>query len=320
MKQFFRFLRGELNGFYITSLNNMFIRTVSRINSFLNTYSRMQWINDEQITQSEVPIPNEQMRGICTIAGVFPPYAEQDSLLGSIRLTQSHKVSNEEYSDRGLLNIASESFDFYRTDDKEYSTDINTLASTLNRTSMIDAGAELLGFFCEGDNILNSDGSINTAFLYHFDGTIEEQYAAAADFFTKKNKAYSPYYGNKYLYLSESSPVLALTNNNILVELLKAEQYVRKNGQSIKSLAMFANILCPSFLFITRIEWSVTQPYAIVYYGIDELYEVNDKLLCVDVFKIVSSTKFKQFIFLEVTIQVERDYSGKPINVKEVTE
>lgn len=318
MKAFFRFLRGELNGFYLSRLSSMANKAFGDRADFLNKYARMQWKTEEQCTGNEVPIPHDQMRGICTVAGVFPPYAAQDSLLGSLRFTSSHKVDGVEYSERGLLDTERESFQFVRTDGKEYTTDINTLASDSRRTSVVEPGAQLLGFFREGDPVITTEGKVNTSYLYKFDGTPEEQYAKAAEFFAAQGKAYSPYYGSKYLFLAEESPIVAMTGDSVLIEIMKAAQYVRYNGTSLASLSMFARTLCPSFLFILRIEWSKEQPYSLVYYGIDEEYSYEDKLLRGEVFKLISAWKFKQFVFMESQITVERDKDGNPVKVTEV--
>lgn len=317
MKEFFRFLRGELDGFYLKSLSLALIKAMRDRTAFLSRYSRMQWKTYEQCGPGESPVPSEQLHGICTVAGVFPPYAAQESLLGSLRFTLSHKVDGEEYSDRGLLVKEKESFDFYRTDKKTYTSDINTLASSERCTSLVEPGAALLGFFQEGDKVIREDGTVDTSLLFHFNGTEEEQYAEAERYFKEQKKAYSPYYGSKYLFLAEESPIVARTTDPVLLELLKAEQYVRRNGQSMASLSMFASILCPNFLFIVRVRWQEDKSYAIVYYGVDDDYIYEDKLLRTDVFKIVSGLKFKQLAFMETQIKVVRDDDGNAVSVTE---
>lgn len=318
MKQFFRFLRGELNGFYLRALSLAPVHAGQDMMAFLNRYRRMQWKTYEQCEGSELPIMTEQLHGICTVAGVFPPYAAQESLMGSLRFTNSHIVSGKEYSERGLLDTEKESFTFVRTDDRDYVTDINTLARDSMRTSLVEPGAQLLGFFREGDKVIKEDGTVDTSLLYHFDGTEMEQYRAAEAYFSSERKAYSPYYGSKYLFLTEESPIIAMTTDSVLIEILKAAQYVRRNGQSLESLSMFARTLCPDFLFITRIEWSKEHPYALVYYGVDDEYVYEDKLLRTEVFKIVSAMKFKQLVFLEVQLRVERDGNGRVVSVEEI--
>lgn len=316
-KKFFRFVRGELNGYFLTQINNAFLKAFSDKETFLAQFIAMVFKRSDDVSKGEYPIPREMLHGIGTVAGVFPPMVAQDSLIGSIRFTQSHKVNGVEYSERGLLNRDTGTFNFMRTDNKEYTTDINTLANENRLTSFVEHGAKLLGFFPEDAKALTDEGEIDPSQLVHFQGTQEEQYAEAERYFKSVNKAYSPYYGLAYMYFAERSPIIARTTDDVFLELIKAMQWVRYNGVSIESLCRFAQVLCPNYLFIVDISWANGLPYGVVTYGIDEEWEINDKLMRSEVFKTVFAMKFKQYYLLETSIDVQRDDKGNPISVKE---
>ena len=275
-----------------------------------------------QVSGNEEPITSEALHGLGTFAGVFPPWVSQDSLVGSIRFTQSYKQQQNEMSDRGLFKTDTESFEFippnynttwFQTQGKGR----NEFATNEKRTSLVENGAVLLGFFQEGDKIIKDDGTVDTSLLITFTGSQGEQYAQAEAYFNRIGKAYSPFYGIKYLYLAEESPVVASTGDDVYLELIKAMQYIRYNGTNIASLCCFAEILCPGYLFVTKIDWNSGMPVGIVNYGIDKEYETTDKLLRSEIFKMIVSMKFKQYAFNEINIKVVRDDDGNAVSVTE---
>ena len=74
MKAFFRFLRGELNGFYVQKLNAVNNLFSDSIKTFLSHFANMQFVTEAEAKDGEVPIDNAIIKGIGVIAGAFPPY------------------------------------------------------------------------------------------------------------------------------------------------------------------------------------------------------------------------------------------------------
>lgn len=292
MKAFFRFLRGELNGFYLQKLNEVNNVYSESVKSFLSYFARMQFKTEDELEEGETAIDNAMIKGIGITAGAFPPYVMQESLSSALRFTGSHIVNGKEYSERGLYNIEGQAFNFVRTDEQEYDTDINTLSSSSDRSSLVEKDRVPVGYFPEGENVIRDDGSLDYSKLMSS---------------PRPNHADAPFYGDNFLYLSENYPVLAITDMKVMLYVIEAMQWVRYNGMNVASLAQFAKIICPNFLFILDIDWSNLYAHGVVEYGIDEEYEAEDKLLKESLFKFLVGKKFSQLAFSQVPISVTRD-------------
>lgn len=300
MKSFFRFLRGELNGFYIQRINNVNSIFDEDIRQFLTYYKRMQFKTEDELLANETAMSNAMIKGIGIIAGTFPPYVMQESLLSSLRFSPSHIVNGKEYSERGLYSIEGEAFNFVRTDEQEYNTDINVLATSEDRSSLVETGRVPVGYFPEGENVIKDDGSLDYSKL------LQSPRPGHAD---------SPFYGDDFLYFSENYPVLSITEMKVMLLVIEAMQWVRYNGANIASLVEFANIVCPGFLFIVNIDWDSFYAHGVVEYGIDEAYEADNKLLKENLFKFLIEKKFSQFAFSQVPINVTRNSNNEVISV-----
>jgi hypothetical protein len=301
MKAFFRFLRGELNGFYLQRLNHVNNLFSDSIKTFLSHFSSMQFKTEDELNKGETAIDNSMIKGIGVIAGAFPPYVMQESLTSALRFTGSHIVNGKEYSERGLYNIEGQAFNFVRTDNQEYNTDINSLATSEQRSSLVEAERTPVGYFPEGESIIRDDGTLDYSKLM---------------LQPRPNHADAPFYGDIFLYLSENYPVLAITDMKIMLYVIEAMQWVRYNGMNVASLAQFAKIICPDFLFIVDIDWSAFYAHGVVEYGIDEEYEAENKLLKENLFKTLVQKKFSQLTFSQVQINVTRDENNKAILVE----
>ena len=300
MKAFFRFLRGELNGYYVQRLNDVNNVFSEPIKKFLAYFAHMQFKTEEELNEGETAIDNTMIKGIGIIAGAFPPYVMQESLASALRFTGSHIVDGKEYSERGLYNLEGQAFNFVRTDEQEYNTDINTLANSENRSSLVEPERQPVGYFPEGENVIKDDGSLDYSKLMTQ---------------PRPNHADAPFYGDIFLYFSENYPVLAITDMKVMLYVIEAMQWVRYNGMNIASLAEFAKIICPNFLFILDIDWTTLYAHGVVEYGIDEEYESDNKLLKENLFKFLVNKKFSQLTFSQVQIVVTRDTEGKPTSI-----
>lgn len=298
-KKFFRFMRGELNGYYLTALNTSCNKASESLEKMFSYFQRTVFKNDTETQGNEVPIATSDLKGLSVFSGTFSPYVWQDSLNGSVRFTTSHIVDEHEYSERGLYSVENEAFSFVRTTQQEYATDINTMATKEARSTLVEKDRQPVGYFPEGENIINDDGSLD------FSKLLSSPRAGHAD---------SPFYGEEFLYLAEETPVVALLSSEMLLYLIRAMQWVRYNGASIASMVEFSKILCPNFLFITNIDWDSRYASATVDYGIDENYEIQDKLMREQTFVLLAQKKLPQFTFNKVNIIVERDENGKVIS------
>lgn len=301
MKAFFRFLRGELNGFYVQKLNAVNNLFSDSIKTFLSHFANMQFVTEAEAKDDEVPIDNAMIKGIGVIAGAFPPYVMQESLSSALRFTGSHIVNGKEYSERGLYNVEGQAFNFIRTDEQEYTSDINTQATSAERSSLVEADREPIGYFPEGETVIRDDGSIDYSKLMSS---------------PRPNHADAPFYGDIFLYLSETYPVLGITDMQVMLYVIKAMQWIRYNGMNIASLTEFAKIICPDFLFIIDIDWTTLYAHGVVEYGIDEEYETSNKLLRESIFKALAQKKFSQLAFSQVPINVRRDSNGKAVRIE----
>lgn len=322
-KKFFRFLRGELNGYYLQKINEMLNKGMQDNEEFLADFRRMVFKTFGQVGAGEYPIPSAMLHGLGIFAGVFPPWVSQDSLTGSLRFTTRHKVQGNEVSDEGLFEVSTEAFQFPSSYNPALFTDEgkgrNAFVTDSLRASLAEKGAKILGFFKEGDKVIKGDGSLDMSLLIVPTVPYDQWLSWSDEQSEAEQKVYYPFYGKQYLYLMEESPVIAMTGDDIFLELVKAMQYVRYNGASVKSLCTFAHVMCPSYLFITGIEWNNNYNYGIVNYGIDEDYEAEDKLLRTEIFKLITKMKFKQYVFNEQSIAVTRDDKGNVIDVTIIT-
>ena len=281
-KALFRFLRGEINGFYLTNIYDSLNVLTEEDKIFLAKFNNMVFKSENDITGNEFPMPYDMIRGIGIIAGIYPLRITTDSYNGTIRMTTSKVVDGEEYSERGLFNVATEQFDFVRTDQEEYDTDINTEADDEHRTSMNAPTDSVLGYLEEGVKNIKDDGTVDLTKVLSV---------------PPQDKAYSEFYGVDHLFLSESENVQIDIDGELYFNLIKALQWIRYNGDSIMSLCKVINILCPDFIHIDSIDWS-TGTYGIVYYEVSSA-EIINKQAKIEAMKFLIRMKFPQLVLVE---------------------
>lgn len=306
MTKIFRYLRGELNGFYLNCFANVLLKAEESITDFLVYFRTMVFKSDEQTLPNESAMLISTVQNIGIVAGVFAPKVTQESLLSSIRFSNSHKVNGEEYSERGLLSTASSSFKFFRTDNKEYKTGINTLATKALRSSMVEDGAKVVGYTVDGIKAIDDFGNFMPEAVQHEPPV---------------DKAYSEFYGEKYLFLADETPIVARVGANALAPAIEAVQWSKYNGQSMLSLIKFAEALCKNYLYLLSFDWETYGRYGscIVRYGIDQDYEAPDKIQNVGLFQTFVRQRYPQLLFEEHRIEVQIDEQGnKHIIIGEV--
>ena len=281
-KAFFRFLRGELNGFYLKSIYNTLNESTKGTKAFLMDFNNKQF--------KEGMIDDTTLLNIGKFAGVFPLNLAQTESLISLRMSDSKVVEGFEYSERGLFNKALEIFNYYHLNlNAEETEDINTLATEDERSSLV-GDEEVIGYIAEDEiDVLDDQGKVRTEkILYE----------------VPEGKAYSEYYGNQFLFLSESEKIYEDTDPEVFFDLYKALQHIRYNGASIKSLAELVSLVCPDGLIkIKHIEVAVDGTHINVYYDYDSEVAVTYKGQRKALFETLVGEKFKQVVLVENEIK-----------------
>ena len=277
MKEFFRFLRGELNGFYITNINKTLISLTEENKKGLIEFHNQQL---EANHMDSVTLYN-----LGRFAGVKLPRKPTSEAKSSLYMTESHKVNNVEFSERGLYRTESEDFYFVHTDESITTPDINTLSSSTERSSLV-GDEPVLGYIPEdATQVIDDDGDVR------LDKVLSEP---------PEGKAYSNYYGNNFLFLSEGEVTYESISFSLYIELFKALQWIRYNGVSLSSLVHIVKILCPcGLVLITGISIASNGRAINVTYDYDDSVQVQNKDQRLSLLQYIISLKFKQVRFTE---------------------
>lgn len=213
-KAFFRWLRGELNGFYVTNINGVLNESTKAIKDFLSEFKAQQFENGK--------IMDKSLYGLGKFAGIFLPRLSRAESLASLRMTESFVVDGFECSERGLFNNELENFSFFHTRDDTtvyfafvrvnqdtYNNDINTMATNLERSSLVGNSDMVLGYI-----------SSEETDLFDEIGNVKPEKVLATP---PSGVAYSEYYGDEFLMLSEgdNSPAdnivrIRMTDSNVV--------------------------------------------------------------------------------------------------------
>lgn len=279
MKAFFRYLRGELNGSYVQNVQNLMNKQIKDIRDFFCVFSSQQFNLED--------MDSETIYNLGKFAGVFLPRLSAGEAYGINKMTESHIVNGVERSERGLINRETETFSFVHTENDDYSEDINTLADTDNKSSLV-GDEEVQGYISSGaTDVINDDGNVDESKV-----TPEPP----------ENLAYSNYYGNKFSYLSDPIDNYVFSIDISLFEpLFEVMQYIRYNGANLDSLCKVIEILCPDGLVkIQSISKYEGTPCLIIYYVYDEEVALDDKAQRFATMQYVIETKFPQTVLVEV--------------------
>lgn len=227
-KAFFRFLRGELNGFYITNLYDTLNRTTQDVKDFFVKFNNMQF--------EQGKIDNETLYNLGKFAGINLPRIAQAEARSNVRMTESEfdEQLDYEFSERGLFKTQDEDFEFVqKVVDDTGLPDINTLATSTKRSSLVGEEA-VEGYIADGEtNVLDDDGNVRPSKV------LPEP---------PSEGAYSDFFGNDFTFLSEGEVNYLPVPYALFLELFKAIQYVRYNGGTLSSLVRIISTLCPDGL------------------------------------------------------------------------
>ena len=191
-KSFFRFLRGEINGFYLRSINEAVNATAKDIRSFFTIFKSKQFELGK--------IDENSLYGLGSFAGIFLPILTKADSVNSLKMTESYIEDGTEYSECGLFNTEQEKFEFFplniktayfffvRTNQTVYTSDINATSSVQDRSSLVGDETVLGYISANATDIFDTKGNIKTDVILSVPPT---------------NAVYTEYYGDNFLFLSE---------------------------------------------------------------------------------------------------------------------
>lgn len=271
-KAFFRFLRGELNGFYIQNINQSANEYTKDIKKFLSEFKSKKFEYGK--------IDDKSLYGLGTFAGIFLPRISRAEALSSIRMTESHIENGFECSEQGLFDTNLELFQFFHGAD-----DINTLATSTLSSSLV-GDENVIGYISsEETNVLDDNGNVRY-----------DKISATPP----SGVAYSEFFGNQFLFLSEAESSYSNIEPSLYIELFKAMQWVRYNGASISSLGRITSLICPDGLVkLGRIEVAYDKKHINVYYDYDDTVDVNLKQQRLNLLEYIVKIKFVQVTLVE---------------------
>lgn len=272
-KALFRWLRGEINGYYLNNINNAWNEYTAYIRDFFGYRSSMQFELNK--------IENRDLQGLGKFAGVFLPRITVGESKASIKMTESHINNDEEVSESGLYNTSDELFDFTL---REESGDINDYASTELRSSMVGTESVEGYISSEEEDVLDDEGLVKER--------------AVTNNPPASPTAYGNFYGNQFLFLSEAETTFETVEKSLFIELFKIMQYIRYNGLSLQSFCKLVSIICPNGLVKIIDVQSVAKRFYVTY-TYDEEVIIDHKQQRLSLLFYVIGIKFTQVTMLE---------------------
>lgn len=274
-KALFRFLRGELNGFYLQAINDVMNDVTQETKQFLLDFYSLQFEKGK--------IDEQTLYNLGRFAGIYLPRVPQEEIHTITRMTESEydESLHYEFSERGLYKTDDEDFEFeQKVIDDTGLPDINTLATETKRSSLVGEES-VTGYISEDEtDVLDSEGNVKqTAILPS----------------PPQNKAYSDFYSNKFLFLAEGDTKYTPVATDVFLPLFKAIQYIRYNGETISALAKITGILCPDGLMnLVSVSVSDAGTSIIVSYTTDLSVDIDYKQDRIDMLLYVIGIKFPQ--------------------------
>lgn len=275
-KEFFRFLRGELNGFYITQINSSLNKFVQDVKEFVLEFNTQQFNS----TMNSTTLFN-----LGKFAGIFLPRLSSSESRTGFRLSDSNIVDGVEYSERGLFNTDTETFEYKHTNQNPDLPDINTLSTEKLRSSLI------------GDESVKGYISANETDVLDDNGLVRSEKVLASP---PEDEAYNNFYGNNFMFLADVITTYENLSPSLYYDLFVVLQWIRYNGASVESLCTVIKTLCPNGLvLINRIEVSADETRLIVYYKYNENADVNLKAQRIYLLQYIVDIKFLSVVLTE---------------------
>jgi hypothetical protein len=279
MKMPFRFFRGEFNGSYLYNLVTCPNLAVQEIIDELVYHTLFQWKLGDEVTAGETAIRNEDVLNIGKIAGLFQPRVYAPVSSGSIGLTQNHAVNGAERSERGLMDMDTESFRFVREEYDDYPDDIDSDASGMLRMSLVPEGTVPAGYVRYDTPLFDSNGDIL------WENVLPAPPADGAP--------YSNFYGEKYLIHEEVFNREMPLSVDVYKPLLECAARVRHNGPSLKAFLDITRILGDGYMCDLTIV--PAGPYYVVHYRRNPETTIQHRERRFAAWNILCAQKFKLF-------------------------
>lgn len=282
MKKLFRFLRGELNGFYIKNISYCLNNVTKDIEALLRYFWLMQFKNPTEVTVNELPISEWDLLGIGRFAGIFMPTVTADSTSGSIRFSNPTIIDGINYSERGLFERFKEDWKYFRTNQNIYTDDISTLATRDMQASFVPEGQPILGYIEEGVNMFDENGYIREDLILPSPPV---------------GKAYSPYYGEKFMHLAEVFAIIQELGYDTYMILFTNMQYIMYNGANIRSFLRITELLVSDYVEDITIE--VETNWYTVEYTLNYDTEVENRVRRLFAWQYIIKQTYKLFVLQE---------------------
>jgi hypothetical protein len=292
MKQPFRFFRGEFNGFLLHKLAALPNYAVRDIVDELVYQTMFQWKAEEESGPEEMPIRDEDIVNIGKIAGIFQAFGKFDTNIGSIYFTPGHEAYGEERSERGLVDMDREVFEYVRLTSDDYPDDIVNSATPRKRISVVPPGTEPVGYVAMGTPLFNTDGTV-----------IWDNVLPAPP----EDTAFVPFFGEKYLVTEERFTLETTLTVPILMLLIECLQKVRYQGPGIVLFMEITRILGEGYIYDVEIvpeRFHIsgrTVSYYEVRYRRDPDADVDNLLRRYAVWQMICQLKFKLFHLVDVS-------------------
>ena len=282
MKKIFRFLRGELNGFYIKNISYCLNNVTRDIEELLKYFWRVQFKNPTEVTDKELPISEHDLLGIGRFAGIFMPTITADSTSGSLRFSDAHIIDGINYSERGLFERFKEDWTYFRTNQNTYTDDIATLATRDMQTGFVPEGQPILGYIEEGVDMIDENGYIRTDLILPSPPV---------------GKAYSPYYGEQFMHLAEVFTLIQELGYDTYMALFTNMQYIMYNGVNVRSFLRITDSLVSDYVENITIE-ADTNRY-IVEYTLNHESEIDNRIKRLFAWQYIIKQTYKLFVLQE---------------------
>lgn len=282
MKKLFRFLRGELNGFYIKNISYCLNNVTKEIESLLSYFWLVQFKNPTEVTLNELPISEQDLLGIGRFAGIFMPTVTADSTSGSLRLSNSNIINGINYSERGLFERYKENWTYFRTNQNIYTDDISTLATRDRQAGFVPEGQPILGYIEEGVNMFDENGYIIESLILPSPPV---------------GKAYSPYYGEKFMHLAEVFTLIQELGYDTYMLLFTNMQYIMYNGVNIRSFLRLTELLVSDYVEDITIEADINR--YIVNYTLNYDTELDNRVRRLFAWQYIIKQTYKLFVLQE---------------------
>jgi hypothetical protein len=273
-----------MKGVYLKSLFLCLNDFIGGVIDELVYHAVMKWKLEDEVSAGEMPMREKDVIGIGKIAGLFPVMGVFRTMLGSIAFTPSYIVNGKQRSERGLVDMDYESFDFVRTKLDDYPDDIVEDASPKKRIGYKDSAAVILGYVPASKPLYDSTGNVLWENVLPNPPTGE---------------AYAPFYGEKYLTHEESFLKELPLPFETYKPLLECCQRIRFNGPTLREFFDVTGILGQGYIHSLEIALDESRRWYNVYYSLDEYVTILNRERRYFAWLNVCKYKFKLFKLID---------------------